>query len=104
MNIRNESLLAQISPQLRRLEKRDWELWAIVSGTGILVSLGLSAIILPSALLKNDNIHFEITVSRSLAVGLVVLLALLNSYLIRDDWRSADYVNNSFQRRSKGNR
>jgi diguanylate cyclase (GGDEF)-like protein len=82
MNIRNESLLAQISPQLRRLEKRDWELWAIVSGTGILVSLGLSAIILPSALLKNDNIHFEITVSRSLAVGLVVLLALLNSYLI----------------------
>jgi hypothetical protein len=82
MTIRNESLLAQISPQLRRLEKRDWELWAIVSGTGILVSLGLSAIILPSALLKNDNIHFEITVSRSLAVGLVVLLALLNSYLI----------------------
>ena len=82
MNIRNESLLAQISPQLRRLEKRDWELWAIVSGTGILVSLGLSAIILPSAILKNDNIHFEITVSRSLAVGLVVLLALLNSYLV----------------------
>jgi hypothetical protein len=66
MNIGDESLLAQISPQLRRLEKRDWELWAIVSGTGILVSLGLSAIILPSALLKNDNIHFEITVSRSL--------------------------------------
>ena len=62
--MRNESLLAQVSPQLCRLEKRDWELWAIVSGTGILVSLGLSAIILPSALLKNDNIHFEITVSR----------------------------------------
>jgi diguanylate cyclase (GGDEF)-like protein len=82
MEIRNESLLTQISPQLRGLEKRDWELWAIVSGTGILVSLGLCAIILPSALLRNDSIHLEITVSRALAVGLVALLALLNSYLI----------------------
>jgi diguanylate cyclase (GGDEF)-like protein len=82
MRTKSESLLAQITPQLCRLEKRDWELWAIVSGTGILVSLGLSAIILPSAFLKSDSIHLEITVSRSLAVGLVALLALLNSYLI----------------------
>lgn len=82
MEIRTESLLAQITPQLRRLEKRDWELWAIVSGTGILVSLGLSAILLPSAFLKNDSIHLEITVSRSLAVGLIALVALLNTYLI----------------------
>jgi diguanylate cyclase (GGDEF)-like protein len=82
MQMRNESLLAQVSPQLCRLEKRDWELWAIVSGTGILVSLGLSAILLPAAFFKNDSIHLEITVSRSLAVGLVVLVALLNTYLI----------------------
>jgi diguanylate cyclase (GGDEF)-like protein len=82
MDIRNKGLIAQISPELRRLEKRDWELWAIVSGTGILVSLGLSAVFLPSALLKNDSIHLELTVSRSLAIGLIVLLALLNSYLI----------------------
>ena len=80
--MRNESLLAQVSPQLCRLEKRDWELWAIVSGTGILVSLGLSAILLPAAFFKNDSIHLEITVSRSRAVGLVVLVALLNTYLI----------------------
>jgi diguanylate cyclase (GGDEF)-like protein len=76
-----EGLLARLAPQLTRLEKRDWELWAIVSVTGILVSLGLAALILPAAFLKDDNIHFEITVSRPLAIGLIVLLALLNTYL-----------------------
>jgi diguanylate cyclase (GGDEF)-like protein len=82
MHTRSESLLARISPQLKQLEKRDWELWAIVSGAGILVSLGLVAIILPSAFLNNDTIHFEVTVSRPLAIGLVVLIALLNTYLV----------------------
>ena len=82
MHTRSESLLARISPQLSRLEKRDWELWAIVSGTGILVSLGLVAMILPAAFLRDDSIHFEITVSRQLALGLMALLALLNTYLI----------------------
>lgn len=77
-----EGLLSRLAPQLKRLEKRDWELWAIVSATGILVSLGLVALILPAAFLKDDNIHFEITVSRPLAIGLIVLLALLNTYLV----------------------
>jgi len=77
-----ESLLARLAPQLSRLEKRDWELWAIVSAAGILVSLGLLALVLPAAFLNNDNIHFEINVSRPLALGLVVLLALLNTYLV----------------------
>ena len=77
-----EGLLARLAPQLTRLEKRDWELWAIVSVTGILVSLGLLALVLPAAFLKDDNIHFEINVSRPLALGLVVLVALLNTYLV----------------------
>jgi len=77
-----KGLLARLAPQLTRLEKSDWELWAIVSVTGILVSLGLAALILPAAFLKDDNIHFEITVSRPLAIGLIVLLALLNTYLV----------------------
>jgi diguanylate cyclase (GGDEF)-like protein len=77
-----ESLLGRVSQQLYNLEKRDWELWTIVSVTGTLVSLGILAIALPSAFLKNDNVHFEITVSRPLAVGLVVLVALLNTYLV----------------------
>jgi two-component system, cell cycle response regulator len=82
MNRASESLLARLAPQLARLEKRDWELWAIVSATGILVSLGLLALVVPAAFLSNDKIHFEVTVSRPLAVGLVVLIALLNTYLV----------------------
>src|SRR5205807_9947571 len=77
-----EGLLARLAPQLSRLEKRDWELWVIVSGTGILVSLGLLALVLPAAFMKNDNIHFEINVSRPLALGLIALIALLNTYLV----------------------
>jgi diguanylate cyclase (GGDEF)-like protein len=77
-----ESLLGRVSQQLYNLEKRDWELWAIISITGILVSLGIFAIALPGAFLTNDNVHFEVTISRPLAIGLVVLVALLNTYLV----------------------
>jgi predicted signal transduction protein with EAL and GGDEF domain len=77
-----ESLLGWVSQQLYNLEKRDWELWTIVSVTGILVSLGILAIALPSAFLKNERVQFDITVSRPSAVGLVVLVALLSTYLV----------------------
>lgn len=78
----SESLLGRVSQQLYNLEKRDWELWTIACVTGVLVSLGILAITLPGAFLKNDSVHFEITVSRPLAVGLAVLVALLNTYLV----------------------
>ena len=74
-----ESILARVSQQLSQLERRDWELWVIVSLTGVLVSTGLLAIIFPAAFLKQDNVHFEVTVSRPMAVGLIALLALLNT-------------------------
>src|SRR5437016_1262490 len=77
-----ESILARVGKQLSHLERRDWELWMIVSLTGVLVASGLLAILFPAAFLKHDNIHFEFTVSRPLAVGLFVLLALLNTYLV----------------------
>jgi diguanylate cyclase (GGDEF)-like protein len=78
----SENSLARVSQQLSRLEKRDWELWVIVSLTGILVSTGLLAILFHAAFLKHDSIHFELTVSRPLAIGLFVLLAFLNTYLV----------------------
>ena len=78
----SESILAQVSHQLSQLEKRDWELWVIVCLAGVLVGAGLLALIFPAAFLKQDNVHFEITVSRQLVVGLMVLLALLNTYLV----------------------
>ena len=82
MHKKSEGVLANVSQQLSQLEKRDWELWLIVSLTGVLVATGLSAILFPAAFLKHDNVHFEVTVSRPLAVGLISLLALLNTYLV----------------------
>jgi diguanylate cyclase (GGDEF)-like protein len=78
----SESILAQVSHQLSQLEKRDWELWVIVCLAGVLVGAGLLALVFPAAFLRQDNVHFEITVSRQLVVGLMVLLALLNTYLV----------------------
>jgi diguanylate cyclase (GGDEF)-like protein len=82
MHKKTESVLANVSQQLSQLEKRDWELWLIVSLTGVLVATGLSAILFPAAFLNRDNVHFEVTVSRPLAVGLISLVALLNTYLV----------------------
>jgi diguanylate cyclase (GGDEF)-like protein len=76
----NKSTLSRVSQQLVRLEKRDWELWAIVSLTGILVSGCLLTILFRAAFA--NGIHFELTVSRPLAIGLFILLALLNTYLV----------------------
>lgn len=77
-----ESVLARVSQQLAALEKRDWELWVIVSLTSLLVAVGLLALLFPAAFLKQDNIHFEITVSRQLVLGLFTLLTLLNTYIV----------------------
>jgi len=77
-----ESTLARVSQQLSHLEKRDWELWAIVCLTSVLVGVGLITILSLSAFLKRDSFHFEITVSRQLVVGLAALLVLLNIYMV----------------------
>lgn len=82
MQRNSESLLARLAPQLSRLEKRDWELWAIVSVTGIVVSLGIAALTLPALFTRGDDIHFEINIPRPLALGLIVLIVLMNTYLV----------------------
>ena len=53
-----------------------------MSLAGLLVGVGLLAILFPAAFLGQGNVHFEITVSRPLVLGLVALLALLNTYLL----------------------
>jgi diguanylate cyclase (GGDEF)-like protein len=75
-------MLACVSKELSHLERRDWELWMIVSLTGILVGAGFLAVLFPAAFLKQDNVHFEVTVSRQLVVGLITLLILLNTYVV----------------------
>ncbi len=76
------SILANVNHELAKLEKRDSELWWIVSITGLIVGSGLVLTLLPAAFAKSGNLHFEITVSRQLVVGLMVLLILLNTYLV----------------------
>lgn len=82
MHRSTETLLSRVTQQLYKLEKRDWELWTIVSVTGVLSSLAVFAIALPGLFLKNNPVHFEVSISRPLAIGLVVLVALLNTYLM----------------------
>jgi diguanylate cyclase (GGDEF)-like protein len=74
--------LANVNRELRKLEKRDTELWLIATVTGILVGTALLAVLLPSAFLKSSNLHFEITVSKELASGLFVILILANTYIV----------------------
>jgi len=52
MFTQTEGVLAKVSQQLSQLEKRDGELWLIVSLTGLLVGAGLLAILFPAAFLK----------------------------------------------------
>ena len=76
------SVLSNINQELSRLEKRDWELWWIISATGFLVTTGFLLTLLPAVFSRTENFHFEVTVPRQLVVGLLVLLILLNIYLV----------------------
>jgi diguanylate cyclase (GGDEF)-like protein len=77
-----ESILSRLSQQLAALEKRDFEQWLIVVGTGILVGAGLVAILIPGAVMRKGPVHFEITVSPQLFLALIALLVLFNTYVI----------------------
>jgi diguanylate cyclase (GGDEF)-like protein len=79
---KSDSILSRLSQQLTALEKRDFEQWIIVVGTGILVGAGLVAILFPGAILRESTVHFELSVSRQLFLGLIALLVLFNSYMI----------------------
>ena len=76
------SVLAKVSQQLSVLQKRDWELWLIVAGTGILVLAGFVAMAFPSAIMSHGIVHIEFDVSRELFLALIALLVLFNTYVI----------------------
>ena len=78
----SESVIARVSQQLAVLEKRDWQLWMIVAGTGILVGVAFLALLFPAAILHRGNLHLELVVSREAFVGLAALLILFNTYMI----------------------
>ena len=72
----SERTAARSNRPRSRLEKRNWQLWVMVSLIGIVASSGLLAILVGAAF------RLEVNVSRSLVIGLFVLLAVLNSYLL----------------------
>jgi diguanylate cyclase (GGDEF)-like protein len=78
----SETILSRVSEQLSALEKRDWQLWLIVVGTGILASAALLALVFPSAILKQDNLHLELVIPREVFVGAAGFLVIFNSYMI----------------------
>lgn len=81
-NSESHNAFSAITQQLAALEKRDWELWAIVCFAGVIVAVGLLALIAPAAFMKQGEVHLQFTVSRQLVVGLFVLFTLLNTYLV----------------------
>jgi diguanylate cyclase (GGDEF)-like protein len=80
--VQSETVLSRVSEQLSALEKRDWQMWLIVVGTGILVSAALLALLFPSAILRQGNIHVELYVPRELFIGAAAFLVIFNSYMI----------------------
>jgi diguanylate cyclase (GGDEF)-like protein len=78
----SESVVARVSEQLAVLERRDWQMWLIVAGTGILVGAAFLALLFPAAILHQGSIHLELSVSREAFVGLAVLMILFNTYMI----------------------
>jgi diguanylate cyclase (GGDEF)-like protein len=77
----SESILAKVSGELAAIEKRDRELWLIVTGTGIVVGAGLLALTFPAAVMGGKDFRVEIQVPRELFFGLVALLTLFNTYV-----------------------
>jgi len=71
-----ERTVARSNRPHSRLEKRNWQLWVMVSLIGIVASSGLLAILVGAAF------RLEVNVSRYVVIGLFVLLAVLNSYLL----------------------
>ena len=81
-NGQSESVVSRVSEQLAALERRDWQLWLIVAGTGILVGAAFLALLFPAAILHQQSLHIELEVSREAFVGLAALLILFNTYMI----------------------
>ena len=79
---RSQDTFSVVTRQLAVLEQRDWELWFIVCLAGILVATGLLALTAPAAFMRQGEVRLQVTVSRPLVIGLFVLLALLNAYLV----------------------
>jgi diguanylate cyclase (GGDEF)-like protein len=76
-----DTLFSKLTRELSRLEKRDGELWFIIVLSGLVASCGLLCTLIPFALRQPSDLHFEITISKWLFLGVLALLILLNTYI-----------------------
>jgi diguanylate cyclase (GGDEF)-like protein len=77
----SQRLLGHACRELARVEKRDWELWSIALITSIALATGLLVVIFPAVFMRRGSLHLEVSVSRELFLGLIVLVVLFNTYL-----------------------
>lgn len=73
-------LAANLTRELSRLEKRDWELWLIVALSGIVGGCTLLCLLFPTFFQQGD-VHFEFVISRRLFFFVVAVLTVLNTYV-----------------------
>ncbi len=76
------TLLANLSQQLAKIERRDWELWLMVLGSGGALALGLLALLLPSAFFHDNSFNIELSVSKELFFSLIATLLICDLYVI----------------------
>jgi len=79
---RQQSLLTTVSEQMNALERRDWQIWLVSAGAGILLGIGLLGLLFRAAFLEHGLLRLDLTVSPQLFFGLVAVLILFNTYLI----------------------
>ena len=56
-------------------------MWLVVALSGLIASGGLLCILIPSVFRQQSDLHFEITISKRLFLGVLSLLILLNTYI-----------------------
>ena len=78
----SSSLLATLSQQLSKIEKRDAELWMILTSVGAMVTACLLVVLFPSAFLSGGHFKFEFSISKETFFGLIALLTLANLYVV----------------------
>lgn len=79
---RQQSLLATVSEQMMALEKRDWEVWLISAGVGILFGIVLLALLFRAAFPQHGSLHLDVPVSPEFFFIFVALLIAYNTYVI----------------------
>jgi diguanylate cyclase (GGDEF)-like protein len=78
----SSSLLASLSQQLSKIEKRDAELWFILVTIGVMVAGCLMIVLAPATFLRGGFYHFEVSVSKEIFFGFIALLTLANTYIV----------------------